>query len=40
MAYSAAAETERFLELHPTFTNDTDNPVELLEDLKRDYDEP
>lgn len=39
MGYSAVAETERFLERHPTFTNDTDNPVELLEDLKRDYDE-
>jgi len=39
VSYSAAAEVDRFLELHPTFTRDTDNPVELLEDLKSDYDE-
>jgi hypothetical protein len=39
MAYDAVAETDRFLENHPTFTTSADNAVELLEDLRKDYDE-
>lgn len=39
MAYSAVAEADRFLELHPTFTNETDNPVEILQDLKSEHDD-
>jgi hypothetical protein len=37
--YSAVDETDRFLENHPTFTTSADNAVELLEDLRKDYQE-
>lgn len=39
MSYSAVDETDRFLENHPLFTTSADNAVELLEDLRKDYQE-
>jgi hypothetical protein len=39
VSYSAVDETDRFLANHPIFTTPSDNAVELLEDLRKDYDE-